>query len=91
MPRLELSDQWDRRNLGAERRLASPFPYSLGFQIPFSSQKIDLLKETNCTKRLAAPPGVQGFAAGVNAVSTSRTSIFATFAPSLIPAFATSA
>ena len=68
-----------------------PCPYSFGFQIPFSSQKIDLLEETSCAKRLAARLTVQDFAAGLNAIPTSRTSIFATFAPSLIPAFATSA
>jgi hypothetical protein len=69
----------------------TPCPYSFGFQYRSAA------KNPICWRRPAArgvlPPAltVQDFAAGLNAISTSRTSIFATFAPSLIPAFATSA
>ena len=68
-----------------------PYPYSFGFQIPFSSRKS--IYSRRPTARSVLPPAltIQDFAAGLNAISTSRTSIFATFTPSLIPAFATSA
>ena len=69
----------------------TPCPYSFGFQIPFSSRKPIYWRRP--VARSVVPPArtVQDFAAGLNAISTSRTSIFATFAPNLIPAFATSA
>ena len=91
MPRLELSDQWDRRNCRSREKARPPFPYCSDFKYCLAAKKRftggDQLREASCRPATT----VQDFAAGVNAVSTSRTSIFATFAPSLIPAFATSA
>ena len=75
-------------NFGSVEKARVPFSLPL-FSHSLSLPELfeALLHEAYCNPVNRA----QDLVAGANAISASRTSIFATFAPSLIPAFATSA